>query len=84
MEALKLQKDDKYANTPAANLKFSKNWWNRFKKDFGFRFTKLVGSRKWVPQAELDKERTRLLQIMKNYPAGLNHKILLALEKVEL
>lgn len=67
--ALRVQSKDKYKNVPSVQrLKFSNKWWLKFSKNRGLGFRKICGNRKLIPVKELDEEKKRLPDIMKEFP----------------
>ena len=67
MTAWTLQAKDKYKDTKVGKLIFSRKWWQNFRIKHGFAYKRVNGTKKLIPQKDLQEERARLKKIMSEY-----------------
>jgi len=68
MHCLSIQKGPLFKNCPdVQKMKFSRDWWQRFRADRGMRWNKICANRKSFSNNEVEEERKRLLAIVTAY-----------------
>ena len=66
--ALRLQKSDKFAtDSEIQKLRFSKKWWYKYRNNRGIKYKKMCGTRKFIPELDIENERARVKTVMKKY-----------------
>ena len=65
--AADLQKEECFASTNVAKMKFSNDWWTKFAVDYKFSYKRVQGGMKVVSKAAIDAEMVRILAACVGY-----------------
>ena len=65
--AQRIQNERKFQDAKIQKLQFSRKWWREFCKRHGWSWTRNRGEMKIIPKENLDEERARIRNMMKDY-----------------